>query len=173
MPPVAIRRGLLRFGRRAGRRHRTPCAAARPRSRSTYPQPGRHAPPRPARGQSVIVSLGIAHGAYRMLRFTSPRVRGEVRIERACARNPGEGDSPHTESLESPPHPNPLPASGERERTAFAAHFNVRQSRYSRHRHPARPSPRSLFHPINDGGSMQHPSAALSIAVRRSRDALN
>src|SRR5712691_5950623 len=45
---------------------------------------------------------------------TSPRLRGEVGL-RALARNPGEGDSPRTELLESPPHPNPLPPSGERE----------------------------------------------------------
>jgi DNA helicase II / ATP-dependent DNA helicase PcrA len=45
---------------------------------------------------------------------TSPRLRGEFDARRAS----GEGDSPSTES---PPHPNPLPASGEREHTASAA----------------------------------------------------
>jgi hypothetical protein len=30
-------------------------------------------------------------------------------------RDPGEGDSPQTELVETPPHPNPLPASGARE----------------------------------------------------------
>jgi len=30
---------------------------------------------------------------------------------------------------------------------------------------PDRPGPRSLFHRINDGGFMQHPYAALSIAL--------
>jgi DNA helicase II / ATP-dependent DNA helicase PcrA len=45
---------------------------------------------------------------------TSPRVRGEVELR----SNSGEGDSPSTELVESPPHPNPLPASGEREKTA-------------------------------------------------------
>jgi peptide/nickel transport system ATP-binding protein len=44
--------------------------------------------------------------------LTSPRARGEVRLR----SNPGEGDSPSTALVESPPHPNPLPASGEREK---------------------------------------------------------
>ncbi len=44
----------------------------------------------------------------------SPRVRGEGG-ERS---EPGEGESPSTES---PPHPTPLPAGGERERTESAA----------------------------------------------------
>jgi DNA helicase-2/ATP-dependent DNA helicase PcrA len=43
------------------------------------------------------------------LSFTSPRLRGEV-----GAFAPGEAESPH---IDSPPHPNPLPASGEREQT--------------------------------------------------------
>jgi peptide/nickel transport system ATP-binding protein len=42
---------------------------------------------------------------------TSPRLRGEVGLR----SNPGEGDSPHTLLAESPPHPDPLPAGGERE----------------------------------------------------------
>jgi peptide/nickel transport system ATP-binding protein len=43
--------------------------------------------------------------------LTSPRLRGEVGAQGA----PGEGDSPKTVLAESPPHPDPLPASGERE----------------------------------------------------------
>jgi HemY protein len=43
---------------------------------------------------------------------TSPRLRGEVGRLR-----PGEGDSPRAVQMESPPHPTPLPASGEREQT--------------------------------------------------------
>jgi DNA helicase II / ATP-dependent DNA helicase PcrA len=43
--------------------------------------------------------------------------RGEVDARSAS----GEGDSPSTDSLESPPHPDPLPAGGEREQTAPAA----------------------------------------------------
>ena len=43
--------------------------------------------------------------------LTSPRLRGEVELR----SNSGEGDSPQTESLETPPHPDPLPASGARE----------------------------------------------------------
>jgi DNA helicase-2/ATP-dependent DNA helicase PcrA len=42
--------------------------------------------------------------------LTSPRLRGEV-----GAHAPGEGDSTQTPLAESPPHPNPLPASGARE----------------------------------------------------------
>src|SRR6266702_171549 len=44
------------------------------------------------------------------------RLRGEVGLRASLARNPGEGDSPRPEYLESPPHPDPLPASGEREK---------------------------------------------------------
>jgi len=47
---------------------------------------------------------------------TSPRLRGEVDARSAS----GEGDSRQTELLESPPHPDPLPASGERERETAA-----------------------------------------------------
>jgi peptide/nickel transport system ATP-binding protein len=43
--------------------------------------------------------------------LTSPRLRGEVGAQGA----PGEGDSPKTVLAESSPHPDPLPASGERE----------------------------------------------------------
>src|SRR5262249_1738670 len=39
-------------------------------------------------------------------------LRGEVGLQ----SNPGDGDSPRARSAESPPHPNPLPASGARER---------------------------------------------------------
>ncbi|PAY09094.1 ABC transporter ATP-binding protein [Bradyrhizobium sp. UFLA03-84] len=45
--------------------------------------------------------------------FASPRVRGEA-VPRGGA---GEGDSPGTALGESPLHPNPLPASGERGKT--------------------------------------------------------
>jgi len=44
--------------------------------------------------------------------LTSPRARGEVGLR----SNPGEGDSPSTALVESPPHPDPLPASGAREK---------------------------------------------------------
>src|SRR5262245_20205929 len=37
--------------------------------------------------------------------------------ERSRAQRAGEGGSPDTEFLENPPHPDPLPASGERECT--------------------------------------------------------
>jgi DNA helicase-2/ATP-dependent DNA helicase PcrA len=46
--------------------------------------------------------------------LTSPRVRGEVGLR----SNPGEGDSPQNVLAESPPHPDPLPASGAREQIA-------------------------------------------------------
>ncbi|MHC2467479.1 dipeptide ABC transporter ATP-binding protein [Bradyrhizobium embrapense] len=42
----------------------------------------------------------------------SPRLRGEADTRSVA----GEGGSPSTVLVESPPHPNPLPASGERER---------------------------------------------------------
>ncbi|MET4283664.1 ABC transporter ATP-binding protein [Bradyrhizobium sp. LA6.12] len=45
--------------------------------------------------------------------FASPRVRGEADARSAA----GEGGSPSTVLAESPPHPDPLPASGEREKT--------------------------------------------------------
>src|SRR5690348_1903264 len=40
------------------------------------------------------------------------------RSPRSCTAS--EGGSPRTALLETPPHPNPLPASGERGRTAVA-----------------------------------------------------
>ena len=44
--------------------------------------------------------------------LTSPRLRGEVGLR----SNPGEGDSPRVTLAEGAPHPDPLPASGEREK---------------------------------------------------------
>jgi len=41
--------------------------------------------------------------------------------ERSRAKRAGEGGSPQAEFEENPPHPNPLPAGGERERTEFVA----------------------------------------------------
>src|SRR5436305_1027304 len=49
---------------------------------------------------------GAAHSG------TSPRLRGEV----GSQGDPGEGGPPRPRSLDGPPHPNPLAASGERER---------------------------------------------------------
>jgi ATP-dependent helicase/nuclease subunit A len=53
---------------------------------------------------------------------TSPRLRGEVGICALAAQIPGEGASPQTlrgesELAETPPHPDPLPAGGEREQS--------------------------------------------------------
>jgi peptide/nickel transport system ATP-binding protein len=45
---------------------------------------------------------------------TSPRLRGEVGLR----SNPGEGESPTAALSETAPHPDPLPAGGERERGA-------------------------------------------------------
>ncbi|MFK4534600.1 superfamily I DNA/RNA helicase [Bradyrhizobium ottawaense] len=45
--------------------------------------------------------------------FASPRLRGEADAQSAA----GEGDSPSTALVETPPHPDPLPASGAREQT--------------------------------------------------------
>jgi Protein of unknown function (DUF3306) len=42
---------------------------------------------------------------------TSPRLQGEVGEQ----SEPGEGGSPYTGAIEGPPHPDPFPASGERE----------------------------------------------------------
>jgi hypothetical protein len=47
--------------------------------------------------------------------LTSPRLRGEVGLR----SNPGEGDYPRVEFVESPL--NPLPAGGEREKNYGAA----------------------------------------------------
>jgi DNA helicase-2/ATP-dependent DNA helicase PcrA len=74
----------------------------------------------------AVVSRILDHPPSRMMTvklearpfFTSPRVRGEV-----ARRSPkgegaaGEGDYPQTESMENPPHPNPLPARGDREQS--------------------------------------------------------
>jgi peptide/nickel transport system ATP-binding protein len=49
--------------------------------------------------------------------LTSPRLRGGVGLR----SNPGEGSSPQTGLAESPPHPNPLPASGAREQVQPSA----------------------------------------------------
>ncbi|MDO9061333.1 MAG: ATP-binding cassette domain-containing protein, partial [Bradyrhizobium sp.] len=49
--------------------------------------------------------------------FASPRLRGETDARSAA----GEGDSPSTALAEGPPHPSPLPASGEREKNAAAS----------------------------------------------------
>jgi len=51
--------------------------------------------------------------------ITSPRARGEVE------RSEGEGALPLPERAERPPHPNPLPASGEREPAAASAPKNI------------------------------------------------
>jgi peptide/nickel transport system ATP-binding protein len=51
------------------------------------------------------------------LSSTSPRLRGEVDARSAS----GEGGSPRAVLGESPPHPDPIPASGERERTPLLA----------------------------------------------------
>jgi peptide/nickel transport system ATP-binding protein len=47
------------------------------------------------------------------LSLTSPRVRGEV----GTRSGPGEGDSPRVALADRAPHPDPLPASGEREKS--------------------------------------------------------
>jgi len=50
------------------------------------------------------------------LSVTSPRLRGEVARQSPQGEGAaGEGDSPYDVLAESPPHPDPLPASGERE----------------------------------------------------------
>jgi DNA helicase-2/ATP-dependent DNA helicase PcrA len=49
--------------------------------------------------------------------FTSPRLRGEVDARSASGEGVAESTSPSAFAV-SPPHPDPLPASGEREKTA-------------------------------------------------------
>ncbi|TWB92046.1 Rep family ATP-dependent DNA helicase [Bradyrhizobium macuxiense] len=62
------------------------------------------APSRPGRALSDVIPGDL----------TSPRLRGEVDAHSAS----GEGDPPRTELVETPPHPDPLPASGAREQAA-------------------------------------------------------
>src|SRR5476649_1594847 len=50
--------------------------------------------------------------AAKLQPLTSTRVRGEVGLR----SNPGEGDSPPVALAETAPHPDPLPAGGEREK---------------------------------------------------------
>src|SRR5215212_2445015 len=57
--------------------------------------------------------------------FTSPRLRGEVDARSAS----GEGDSRWSEVFENPPHPDPLPASGERELSAVVATASIQLDR--------------------------------------------
>ncbi len=66
-------------------------------------------------GQSTSAANVVPARAASSL--TSPRLRGEVDARSAS----GEGDSPSVQTAERPPHPSPLPASGERERAESAA----------------------------------------------------
>jgi DNA helicase II / ATP-dependent DNA helicase PcrA len=59
--------------------------------------------------------------AQRTSQITSPRARGEVE------RSEGEGALPLPERVGKPPHPTPLPASGEREEQASATSFTSSQ----------------------------------------------
>ncbi|NEU95527.1 ATP-dependent helicase [Bradyrhizobium uaiense] len=63
------------------------------------------APSRPGRSLADVIPGDL----------TSPRLRGEV----GSQSDPGEGDSPQTVLVETPPHPDPLPASGESEQPAL------------------------------------------------------
>jgi tRNA pseudouridine32 synthase / 23S rRNA pseudouridine746 synthase len=56
---------------------------------------------------NAMLEIGGTGGAANS---TSPRLRGEV----GSRSEPGEGDSPQAELAKTAPHPNPLPASGER-----------------------------------------------------------
>src|SRR5712671_2894326 len=49
--------------------------------------------------------------------LTSPRLRGDVELQ----SNSGEGNAPQAVRAETPPHPDALPASGEREKIALAS----------------------------------------------------
>jgi DNA helicase-2/ATP-dependent DNA helicase PcrA len=68
-------------------------------------------------GAGGATGVGPSVPSARAAGETSPRLRGEGDARSAS----GEGDSPSTEHVESPPHPTPLPAGGEREQTESAA----------------------------------------------------
>jgi HemY protein len=68
------------------------------------------------RTELAVASPAHAAGA------ASPRLRGEAAAPSAA----GEGDFPRVQPIESPPHPDPLPASGERGRTESAAFASQR-----------------------------------------------
>src|SRR5262244_3889941 len=79
---------------------------------------------------------------------------GRGRIARL--RDPGEGASPQPERLESPPHPDPLPASGEREKRRRAGCDCPALKKGETLKLIACPSSlsRNAFHPIHIG--LQH-----------------
>ena len=66
-----------------------------------------------AQAAGATAKIGRTRGAAASA--TSPRLRGEI----GSRSDPGEGASPPAERMESPPHPDPLPASGEREQAAL------------------------------------------------------
>src|SRR5882672_11251275 len=93
--------------------------ARRPRP---HRRPGHHAGDhRCGGGVGARTPGAMAVGAPEMaVALTSPRLRGEVGICALFAQIPGEGAAPQAlsckfELAERPPHPDPLPASGERE----------------------------------------------------------
>jgi PAS domain S-box-containing protein len=88
--------------------HATPAAAARLGEATSIAALG---------AEHVAERIGSGGTEVRIVTFadeapvTSPRLRGEVDARSAS----GEGDSQHAETVERAPHPDPLPASGERE----------------------------------------------------------
>src|SRR5262245_5493046 len=66
-----------------------------------------------AGGCATRVSASRSNGGN--LRNRPPPPVGGKRSTRTSWCASGEGDSPLAQRIESPPHPNPLPASGERE----------------------------------------------------------
>ena len=87
---------------------------------------------------------------------TSPRLRGEVDTRSVA----GEGGFPKTEPAESAPHPHPLPASGERERTepAVPPRDDSRASRTGAMA-PVAPAVIPLVHAPDDPGPEAEPPA--------------
>src|SRR5262249_33660334 len=102
------RGGGRRFRRRASRRARISQAQARPRK-------SRSARPAPQRGGAMSETFLSRWSRRKRAADTSPRLRGEVDAPERSEGASGEGGSRPAEPVESPPHPDPLPASGERE----------------------------------------------------------
>jgi DNA-directed DNA polymerase III PolC len=84
-----------------------------------------------------VLGLGMLSCIRRSLDFldkhyglsgTSPRLRGEVGEHRTKQRcEPGEGDSSTPQNTNTPPHPDPLPASGEREKKRAEREFCLQE----------------------------------------------
>ena len=89
-----------------------------PPSPSSRPASPRSAPPSPPNGRKPPVPT--APPCWRRTgsdAVTSPRARGEVARRREARASRVRGRSGMSEQIDSAPHPDPLPASGEREKS--------------------------------------------------------